>query len=122
LPRGRRFSSITARFGDLPNFACGRDIIADCVNDWQSARDGWDDVGRCIGIEIVWMAITCSDAMEHRRRVETPTGDVPGLTLPDWEAVRARDFHHWKRAPITIDTANPSITECVKAPLRALGV
>ncbi|MES3027661.1 MAG: ATP-binding protein [Pseudomonadota bacterium] len=103
------------------NLALGRDIIADCVNDWQGARDGWDDVGRRMGIEVVWIAITCSDVAEHRRRVETRTGDVPGLTLPDWDAVSARDFHHWKSAPITIDTANRSLTDCVTAALRALG-
>lgn len=102
------------------NLALGRDVIADCVNDWQAAREGWDEVGGRAGVEVVWIEIACSDVVEHRRRVETRVSDIPGLTPPSWDAVCARDLHDWKREPIRIDTANRSLAECVAAALGAL--
>ena len=36
---------------------------------------------------------TLSDPAEHRRRIETRVSDVPGLVLPDWNAVMAYDYH-----------------------------
>lgn len=102
------------------NLALGHDVIADCVNDWQAARDGWQDAAGRVGAQVVWLEIVCSDAAEHRRRVETRTSDIPGLALPSWEAVSARDYHAWDRDHFSIDTAHKTIAECVKAALTTL--
>lgn len=104
----------------VDNLALGHDVIADCANDWQAARDGWDEAGQRAGAKVVWIAITCSDPAVHRRRVETRTGDIPGLVLPDWDAVCARDFHDWTHEPIRIDTAHQSLAACVTTALEAL--
>ena len=102
------------------NLALGREVIADCVNDLQAARAGWQAAGDRAGAEVVWLQIVCSDPAEHRRRVETRTSDIAGLPLPAWDAVRARDYQPWDRPPVTIDTADTSLAECVAAALAAL--
>jgi predicted kinase len=102
------------------NLSLGRDVIADCVNDWQEARDGWNASARRSGAEIAWLEIVCSDPIEHRRRVETRRGDVEGLKLPDWEAVAAREYHPWRQDRLTVDTAHKTLESCVEAALIAL--
>ena len=104
----------------VDNLALGHDVIADCVNDRQEARDGWEDAARRIGADIVWLETICSDVAEHRRRVEDRTSDIPGLPLPDWGAVSACEYHPWDRDRVSIDTAHRSLAECVVAALGAI--
>lgn len=104
----------------LDNLRLGRDVVADCVNDWKIARDGWQAVGLRAGVEVVWVEIVCTDAAEHRRRIETRTAEVPGLKLPDWAAVIGRDYHDWDRDRLTVDTAGRSVEEAVEPILAAL--
>lgn len=103
------------------NLALGRDVVADCVNDWREARDGWEAAAARGGGRTLWLEVVCSDPAEHRRRVETRTVDIPGLPLPDWEAVGRYDYHAWDRAGARIDTAHRTIAECVTDALAAVG-
>ncbi|HLY80455.1 MAG TPA: AAA family ATPase [Caulobacteraceae bacterium] len=102
------------------NLRLGRDVVADCVNDWKIARDGWQAIGFRAGVEVVWVEVVCSDATEHRRRVETRTVDVVGLELPDWQAVVQRDYHDWDRERLTVDTADCTIDDPVEPILATL--
>jgi len=102
------------------NLRLGRDVVADCVNDWKIARDGWQAVGLRAGVPVVWVEIVCGDAAEHRRRIETRVGDVPGLQLPDWAAVVGREYHDWDRERLTVDTAGRSVEEAVELILATL--
>jgi predicted kinase len=102
------------------NLALGLDVIADCVNGWREAREGWDACRRKAGVEVVWLEIICSDPAEHRRRVETRVVDVVGLKLPDWEAVVTRNYHGWDEDHVTIDTAHRSIDACVNMAVRSI--
>src|ERR1700739_3720630 len=43
------------------NLSLGRDVVADCVNDWREARLGWAESGRRAGAEVLWLEIVCSD-------------------------------------------------------------
>jgi len=97
------------------NLRLGRDVVADCVNDWKIARDGWQAVGLRAGVEVVWVEIVCTDLAEHRRRVETRTIGVAGLTPPDWPAVTGREYHDWDRDRLIVDTAASSIEDSVTA-------
>jgi len=83
-------------------------------------RNAWRDAGRRAGAEVVETEIVCTDRDEHRRRVETRTSEVPGLTLPDWPAVIGSDYHPWDRDHLTIDTAGRGIADCVKLVLAAI--
>ena len=102
------------------NLGLGREVIADCVNDWQAARDGWEACAKGAGAGIVWLEIVCSDPDEHRRRVETRRSDIPGFELPDWQAVATRDYHAWDRDHPVIDTAGRTVEACVDEALAAL--
>jgi len=95
------------------NLRLGRDVVADCVNDWHVARDGWRLAGERAGAEVVWVEVVCSDPAEHRRRVETRVVNVPGLTPPDWRAVVEREYHPWDCERLTVDTAGRSVEACV---------
>jgi len=102
------------------NLRLGRDVIADCVNDWTVTRDAWQALGARAGAEVAWLEIVCSDPDEHRRRVESRASDVPGLALPDWPAVIGREYHPWDRDRLTLDTARLSIAEAVDLAMRVL--
>ena len=102
------------------NLALGRDVIADCVNDIQLARDGWQETGRAARAQVVWLEILCTDPAEHRRRVETRPTEIPGLVPPDWPAITGRPYDPWTADRLVIDTAGRSVTDCVDAALAAL--
>ena len=102
------------------NLRLGRDVIGDCVNDWKITRDAWQAVGLRAGVEVIWVEIVCSDPAEHRRRVETRVGQVPGLELPDWQAVIDREYHDWDRERLTVDTAGRNASESVEIVLKLL--
>jgi predicted kinase len=102
------------------NLRLGRDVVADCVNDWKIARDGWQAVALRAGVAVMWVEIVCSDLAEHRRRVETRAVTVPGLELPDWQAVVDREYHEWDRERLTIDTAGRDVDDSLEPILAAL--
>lgn len=102
------------------NLRLGRDVVADCVNDWQVARDGWQLAGERAGAEVAWVEVVCSDLAEHRARVETRVVNVPGLTPPDWAAVIGREYHPWDRERLVVDTAKRSVDACMDEVLTAL--
>ncbi len=102
------------------NLRLGRDVIGDSVNPWMPTRNAWRDAGLRAGAQVVEVEIVCSDIEEHRRRVETRTSEVPGLILPDWQAVIGRDYHPWDRDRLTVDTAGRSVTDCIYLVLAAL--
>ena len=66
--------------------------------------------------------ITCSDASEHRRRVESRSAGIPGHQLPTWSDVIERDYHPWERDRLIVDTAILDVNESVGIILAALSV
>jgi predicted kinase len=102
------------------NLHLGRDVIGDFVNPWMLTRDAWRAVGKRAGALILEIETVCSDRDEHRRRVESRVSEVPGLILPDWEAVISRDYHAWDRDHVTIDTAKNTVAACVELILAAM--
>jgi predicted kinase len=104
----------------LDNLGLGHDVIGDCVNDSREARNGWAQTGRRSGAKVLWLEIICSDPVEHRRRVETRTSDIPGLALPDWDAVAKRGYDPWEWEHLIIDTARRPLENCVDIALAAL--
>ncbi len=102
------------------NLRLGADVIADAVNPWMLTRNAWRDAGLRTGARVIEVEIVCGDAEEHRRRVETRTSEVSGLSLPDWLAVVERDYHQWDRGHLTIDTVGHSVAACVELVRAAL--
>jgi predicted kinase len=102
------------------NLRAGGTVIADSVNPLPVTRDAWAAVADRTGTPVLEVEVICSDPEEHRRRVETRTTDVPGLTLPAWDAVQRRDYQPWNRPHIVLDTATQSAEACVDLLLGAL--
>ena len=102
------------------NLALGRSVVADLVNPLTLTRDAWRDVAATAGARLVDVEVVCSDPLEHRRRVEQRDGDIPGLVLPTWDAVRAREYDAWDRPRVVIDTAGRDVAACVAAVLERL--
>jgi predicted kinase len=102
------------------NLLLGRDVVADCVNDWAGGRKLWSETGERVGVTVRWLEVICGDLGEHRRRVETRKTNVDGLTLPDWPAVLARQFDPWEQARIVLDTAHKDPESSVEEALAAL--
>jgi predicted kinase len=104
------------------NLLIGRTVIADSVNPLPITRDAWVEVAHRAGVRAVEIEVTCSDADEHRRRVEERTSDIVGLKLPTWQEVVSREYHPWHRERIVIDSTHESVEENIRilrAALRA---
>ena len=102
------------------NLFLGRDVIGDSVNPWMLTRNAWRDVGLRAGAQVVEVETVCLDLDEHGRRIETRANEMPGLFLPDWQAVVGRDYHSWDRDHLTVDTAGRSVAACIELVLAAL--
>ena len=102
------------------NLRVGLTVIADSVNPILLTRDAWVEVAKRAGVHALEVEIQCSDAAEHRRRVQTRVTDVPGLKLPTWEEVLAREYAPWNREHLVLDTATGTLAQNVEAIREAL--
>jgi predicted kinase len=102
------------------NLRVGRTVIADCVNPWPITRGAWRSVAERAGVAALDVEIICSDAAEHRRRVESREPDIAGHAIPSWQDVVERDYHPWDRDRLVVDTAASDISAGVRAILGRL--
>ncbi|HEV2540804.1 MAG TPA: AAA family ATPase [Frateuria sp.] len=110
-PEEEGYAIAMALAGD--QLALGHVVIADAVNAVEQARRGWRATAAGAQARLVEIEVCCSDAIEHRRRVETRRADIAGLELPDWARVSARDYAPWDHPPLRIDTAHRTADDCV---------
>lgn len=97
------------------NLALGHDVIVDSYNPWPVTRAIYRDAAARAGARHLGVEIRCSDAVIHRRRVETRKADIPGQTLPDWEDVSGRPFEPWDDADLSLDAARVPVEGAVEA-------
>jgi predicted kinase len=90
------------------NLQLANDVIADSCNPIELTRLEWQAVAEQSGSQFVNIEIICSDPAEHQRRIESRHSEVPGLRLPSWQDVLAREYDSWSSLPVTIDTAGRS--------------
>ena len=102
------------------NLRLGRNAIADCVNPWPLTRDAWRGVAQRAGVPSIDVEVVCTDAEEHRRRVESRRTEIAGHMLPTWAEVGERDYRPWIEERIVIDTAHVEVEASVRAILSAL--
>lgn len=96
------------------NLRLGLIVIADCVNPWPLTRNEWRSVADRTGVRALDVEIVCSDADEHRRRVELRDPDLAGHRLPTWQEVIERDYRPWDGERLLIDTAHTSVEHSVR--------
>jgi len=92
---------------------CGISVVADSCNPIELTRREWERVARDAGAPFFNIEVVCSDLREHRRRVETRPSTVPGLILPTWRDVTARQYDAWTVERVTMDTYGRSERECL---------
>jgi predicted kinase len=95
------------------NLKLGRIVVADCVNPVLASRIGWRETASGNAARLVEIETICSDADEHRRRVEGRASDIDGLVVPSWQDVVTRTYEPWDRERIVLDTAIGSIDQLV---------
>ncbi|WP_309570493.1 AAA family ATPase [Deinococcus sp.] len=109
----------------LDNLRLGTAVVVDVVNPLALTRDAWAGVAHEAGVRLANIEVVCSDAAEHRRRVEARRGDpathVGAWVPPTWASVQAsaQEFEPWHAERVTVDTAGPP-TEAFAALLREL--
>lgn len=87
------------------NLRLGLPVVADSVNPLPVTRQAWRDVAAAAGVPVLEVEVVCSDAAEHRRRVEARAGDIPGLMPPRWASVQAHDYAPWTTPRLVLDSA-----------------
>jgi len=103
------------------NLMLGRIVISDSVNPVRDSRDAWLALGNRSNSRVVEVEVICSDVACHRERVEARESDIPGLKLPTWEKVMAREYERWDRDHVAVDTAGRGVLECVEEIELAIG-
>ena len=104
------------------NLRVGRTVIADCVNPWPLTRGAWRSVAERAGVAALDVEIVCSDAVEHRRRVESRKPDIVGHALPTWQDVVERDYDVWDHDRLVVDTAASDVAASVHAIVARLPI
>lgn len=103
------------------NLRLGLSVVADSVNPIAITRDEWKQVGEDANVLVQEIEVVCSNADEHRTRVETRTVSIKGLRLPTWAEVTQRDYEPWHRPHLTVDTAGVPVSQSVEQALSMLG-
>lgn len=95
------------------NLRTGATVIADYVNGIELTRQAWRDVAARAKVCSYEIEVTCSDLIEHRRRVETRVSDIVGLILPTWKEVVDRTYEKWDVGTATVDTFTTSLEDAI---------
>ena len=98
----------------------GVSVVADSCNPIELTRREWQQVAMDAGAPYVNIEVICSDAREHRDRVETRASTVQGLRLPTWAEVESREYHDWTVGRIVLDTSRRPEGECLEELLSRL--
>lgn len=105
---------LVARDVARENLGLGVSVIVDSVNPIAYTRELWRMIAEATAARLVEIELVCSDADEHRRRVETRSVDIEKLTLPTWQEVLDREYEPWRTAT-TLDTTHRTVDQCVAA-------
>jgi quercetin dioxygenase-like cupin family protein len=60
----------------------------------------WLSVAEHASTKVAEVEVICSDAVQHRRRVETRRSDLEELKLPEWQDIIDREYQNWNRPHI----------------------
>jgi predicted kinase len=89
----------------------GTPVVVDGVNALEVIRDGWRGLASRTGAPLRVVEVICSDASEHRRRVESRAAELEGVPAPTWADVGSRMYEPWRDPRLVVDTAVP-LADC----------
>jgi predicted kinase len=79
----------------VSNLLVGIDVVVDAVNPVPEARAGWRETAHRGRAQLLQVETWLPDQVEHRRRVEARTGDIPGHQVPSWHEVETQLWVPW---------------------------
>lgn len=84
----------------------GHDVIVDAANDVEAAREQWRMLAHTTDVSLLFVEVLCTDAVEHRRRLEARRRNIPGYPEPTWASVVERriGFDEWIDERVRIDS------------------
>lgn len=104
------------------NLRLGLNVVADSCNPIELTRSEWQRIAIDSQASYVDIEVVCSDAQQHRARVESRQAEVAGLRLPTWRDVAQREYHTWTGERLIIDTAGRTVAQSRAELLERLGV
>lgn len=102
------------------NLRLGLNVVGDSCNPIELTRQEWEHTAREAQADYRNIEVICSDAREHRHRVETRIAEVSGQRLPTRSEVENREYDDWTVDRVIVDTAGRSETECASDLLSQL--
>lgn len=111
------------------NLSVGQVVVADAVNPVPEAREAWRNIAAKLPTRLIEIEIVCSDAQEHRQRVEARVAaweaarnaTTAGASPPTWNDVLKRHYVPWNEDHWVIDTALTSADEAATAICARMG-
>ena len=100
------------------NLALGRTVVVDAVNDSEAARGTWSRMAE----PVTFAVLTCSDPVEHRRRLEGRHRGFTRVPEPTWSKVcdRATNYAPWTGEYVEVDTCGLTVAEvCDRLAMKA---
>ncbi len=102
------------------NLRLGLTVVTDSRNPVAASRAAWRNTAAQCGASVIELEIICSDLMEHRRRLESRTPDIPGLPNPSWSRILHSDYEPWTTDRLIIDTASATPESAISTTLAAI--
>lgn len=79
----------------VSNLLLGLDVVVDAVNPVPEARAGWRESADRARARLLQVETWLPDPLEHRRRVEARTPDMPDQLVPSWDEVEGQTWTPW---------------------------
>lgn len=79
----------------VSNLILGLDVVVDAVNAVPEARAGWREAAHRGQAQLLQVETWLPDELEHRRRVEARTADIPDHQVPSWDEVDSQPWEPW---------------------------
>jgi predicted kinase len=95
------------------NLRLGLNVVADVCNPIELTRGEWETTASATGAHYLNIEVICSDAREHRNRIESRSSDIAGLVLPTWHDIESRHYQAWTRPRIVVNTAGRSVVDSI---------
>lgn len=83
----------------IPVLRLGQTVVADSVNPLAITRDAWRKTAASASVAIFEVEVICSNADEHRRRLEARRDDTPPVT---WAQVVENRYEAWDRPDLIL--------------------
>lgn len=97
------------------NLRSGLTVVVDGVNAAPEARAAWVALAAQAKASLRWVEVCCTDAAEHRRRVQARTPDIAGHQLPDWATIQAMRLPPLAGEVLRLDTADTPAEAAMQA-------